>query len=201
MYRAVVIGVFAMVVVLIATDLMRRLLSRKAQFPFREAVRGGVLLRLFRICVNVAGGVCLAAATVTGFAAVLANTHTLGGYLLMAHVTAAGGFAGAALAVAVLWVSRSWFMKADWERVAEGKKHSSASVSLAVLLRKSFFWIALASAVPTLASALLAMFPIASPAQQQQLLQVHRISALALVAGSVMFAYCALAAAWEERKG
>jgi hypothetical protein len=119
----------------------------------------------------------------------------------MAHVTTAGGFAGAALAVAVLWVSRSWFMTADCERVADGKRPSATSASISVLLRKTFFWIALASAVPTLAAALLAMFPIASPAQQQGLLQVHRICALVLVAGSVLFAYCALAAAWEERKG
>ena len=190
-----------MVVVLIAADLVRRFLPRKAKSPFREAERASLLLRLFRTCVNVAGGVCLAAATVTGFAAVLAGRPALGGYLLMAHVTTAGGFAGAALAVAVLWVSRSWFVTADCERVAESKEPSVTSASISVLLRKIFFWIALASAVPTLAAALLAMFPIASPAQQQGLLQVHRICALVLVAGSVLFAYCALAAAWEERKG
>jgi uncharacterized membrane protein len=132
---------------------------------------------------------------------VLAGRPALGGYLLMAHVTTAGGFAGAALAVAVLWVSRSWFVTADCERVAENKEPSAPSASITVLLRNTFFWIALASAVPTLAAALLAMFPIASPAQQQGLLQVHRICALVLVAGSVLFAYCALAAAWEERKG
>jgi uncharacterized membrane protein len=200
MYRAAVIGVFAAVVVLIAADVTRRALARKAQRPLREAERGDVLLRLFRICVNVAGGVCLAAVTVTGFAAVLANTPTLSGYLLMAHVTTAGGFAGAALVVAVLWVSRSWIMKADWNRVAEGRSPSATSVSVTVVLRKSFFWIALASAVPTLASALLAMFPVATPAQQLELLQVHRISALVLVAGGALFAYCALAAGWEERR-
>lgn len=201
MYRAAVIGVFAMVVVLIAADLARRILSRKVQRPFREAERGNVLLRLFRICVNVAGGVCLSAATVTGFAAVLANTPKLGGYLLMAHVTTAGGFAGAALAVAVLWISRSWFTKADWERMTEGRNPSATSESVTDLLRKSCFWIALAAAIPTLATALLAMFPVATPAQQGELLEVHRISALVLAAGGVLFAYCALAAAWEERRG
>jgi uncharacterized membrane protein len=199
MYRTVVIGVFAAVVVLIAADLARRVLSRSFHRPVREADRGDLLLRLLWFCVNVAGALCLAAVTVTGFTAVFANTPALGGYLLMAHVTTAGGFAVAALAVAVLWFSRNWFTKADWERVTGGRR-PPAAVSVTVLLRKSFFWIALASAVPTLATALLAMFPLASPAQQQVLLQVHRICALLLVACGVLFAYCALAAEWDRRR-
>ncbi|MGA3135491.1 MAG: hypothetical protein ABSC88_05800 [Terracidiphilus sp.] len=199
MYRTVVIGVFATVVVLIAADLARRVLFRRARRSGREADRGDRALRLLRLCVNVAGGVCLAAVTVTGFAAVLANAPALGGYLLMAHVTTAGGFAGAALAVAVVWVSRNWIRQADWELVAKGGRPSAASVSVTVLMRKVFFWMTLASAVPTLATALLAMFPLASPAQQQVLLQAHRISALLLVACSVLFAYCALAAEWDHR--
>ncbi len=188
-----------MVVVLIAADLARRVLFR-IQRSARVADRGDRALHLARICVNVAGGVCLAAVTVTGFAAVLANAPALGGYLLMAHVTTAGAFAAAALAVAVVWVSRNWITQADWERVTESGRPSAVSVSVTVLMRKVFFWMALASAVPTLATALLAMFPLASPAQQQLLLQAHRISALLLVACSVLFAYCALAAAWDHRR-
>jgi len=200
MYRAVVIGVFVAVVILIAADLARRVLLRRAWRPIREADRTDWFPGLVRLCVNLAGAVCLVAVTVTGFTAVLANTPTLGGYLLMAHVTTAGGFAGAALAVAVLWVSRNWIVKAEWERVTERSTPSATPVSLTVLMRKIFFWVALASAVPTLATALLAMFPLASPAQQQVLLEVHKISALLLVVCSVLFAYCALAAEWEQRR-
>jgi hypothetical protein len=200
MYRSAVIGVFAAVVILIAGDLARRVLSRSFHRPVREAGGGDRLLRLVLFCVNAGGVACLAAVSVTSFPAVLARTPALGGYLLMAHVTTAGGFAVAAVAVAVLWVSRNRFTKADWERVTAARKPPATAVSVTVLLRKSFFWVALASAVPTLASALLAMFPLASPDQQQVLLQVHRISALLLVGCSVLFAYCAIAAKWDHRR-
>lgn len=76
----------------------------------------------------------------------------------------------------------------------------ATAASVTVLLRKSFFSVALASAVPTLASAFLAMFPLACPAQQQVLLQVHRISALLLVGSGLLFAYYAMAAEWNHRR-
>jgi hypothetical protein len=199
MYRTAVIGVFAALSFLIAGDLARRFRLHRVRRPVREADRTDWFPGLLRLCVNLAGAVCLAAVTVTGFAAVLANTPALGGYLLMAHVTTAGGFAGAALAVAVIWIWRNRFTHAECERLTGGKGSSAPPVSGTILLRKTFFWIALASTIPTLATALLAMFPLVSPAQQQVLLQIHRISALSMVACSVLFAYCALAAEWEHR--
>lgn len=200
MFRASVIGVFATVVGIIAADLARRILFRRGQCSKREADRNDRILRLIRFCVNVTGGVCLATVTVTGFAAVLANAPSLSGYLLMAHVTSAGAFAGAALAIAVLWLSRNRITLEDWRRMCDVSRPAAVAESVTVFMRKAFFWMALASAVPTLATALLAMFPVASPAQQLILVQAHRISALFLVVCSVLFAYCALAAEWDNAR-
>jgi magnesium-transporting ATPase (P-type) len=180
MFRTVVIGVFATVVVLIATDLARRILCRNIKRPAHKADRGNLIVWLIQICVNVAGIACLAAVAVTGFAPVLANKPAISGYLLMAHVTTAGAFAVSAVFVAILWLSRSGF--------------SCDYASNSDVLRKSFFWIAVATAIPTLASAVLAMFPLLPEAQQETLLLIHRVSALLLVTSGALFTYFSFAA-------
>jgi len=197
MYRTSAIVVFAAVAVMIAADLLRIFLSRGFSLPEQKAARGSHLLRLLRIGINMAGLACLAAVAATGFLPVFTRQPSLSGNLLMAHVTTAGGFAVAGVAVALVWVSRNRFAQADSKNAQPDTATHRGNLFGGVLLRKVSFLIALASAVPTLATALLAMFPLASPIQQQELLEVHRICALLLAAAAILFAYSALATAWQ----
>lgn len=197
MYRTSVIVVFAAVAVMIAADLLRIFLSRGFALPERNPAQGPLLLSLLRIGINMAGLSCLVAVAVTGFLPVFTRQPSLSGNLLMAHVTTAGGFAVAVVAVALVWVSRNRFAQADSKNVQQDTATHRGNLFGGVFLRKVSFWIALASAVPTLATALLTMFPLASPIQQQELLEVHRICALLLAAAALLFAYSALAAAWQ----
>ena len=194
MYRTSAIVVFAAVAVIVAADLLRIFLSRGFSLPRQNPVQGPLLLSLLRIGINIAGLACLAAVAVTGFLPVFTRQPSLSGSLLMAHVTTAGGFAVAGVAVALAWLSRNRFAQADCKNA---QPDTAGNWFGGVLLRKVSFWLALASAVPTLATALLAMFPLASPIQQQELLEIHRICALLLAASAILFAYSALAAAWR----
>jgi len=200
MYRMAVVGVFATVAVIIAADLTWRFLSHGLSRSRQNMQRGSLLVSLVRILVNAVGLACLVAAAITGFIPVVAGQPSLSGYLLIIHVTTAGGFAVAGAAVAVLWVSRNRFVEADREVPGVGARTPGTNRSGANLLRRASFWIALASAVPALATALLAMFPLASPAEQQGLFEVHRIFALSLAAGGVLFAYSALSDLWTSRR-
>lgn len=198
MYRTSAIIVFAAVAVMIAADLLRIFLSRGFSLPERNPAQRALLLSLLRFGINIAGLACLAAVAVTGFLPVFTRQPALSGNLLMAHVITAGAFAVAGVAVALVWVSRNRFAQANSASAqSEPEVPRRGNLFGGLLLRKVSFWIALASAVPTLVSALLAMFPLASPIQQQELLQVHRICALLLAAAAVLFAYFALATAWQ----
>lgn len=200
MYRAAVIGIFASVAVIIAADATRRFVAHGFHRPAENELGRSRLAGLARIGVNAAGLACLAAVAITGFIPVFERQPSLSGYLLMVHVATAGGFAVASVAVAVLWVSRNQLAKKRWEESQNEAGPPATGHFAATLLRRLSFWIALAAAIPTLATALLAMFPVASLAQQQELLQIHRICALLLTAGGILFAYAALADNWNGRR-
>jgi len=138
-----------------------------------------------RIVVNVAGLTCFAAIAVTGFYSYFIKSAPMTGYRLMVHVAAAPVFMVAAVAVALFWAHRN-------------RLTTVSADTLAVLLRKFFFWTAAALVVPTVVSILLAMYPLAGPNQQQYLFQVHRTCALAFAAAASLFGLFALLA-WRKR--
>jgi hypothetical protein len=187
MFRTATIGIFIAVAIAVAADLTWRVVSHRLQREESSRGRFYSVLGLIRFCVYAAALVSLAAVAVTGFLPVIAGRAALSGYMLMAHVTVAGGFAVAAMMVAVLGVAHCGDEPSGWNR--DARKKAAASVKIQAILRKSFFWTALAFAIPTLGTALVAMFPLASPAQQQVLLEIHRICALALTVSGVFFAY------------
>lgn len=144
------------------------------------------LLRWSWIIVNIAGLTGFAAIAITGFYSYFIKGAAMTGYRLMVHVAAAPVFMAAAVAVAVFWAHRNRFTAAFGD-------------TLMVLLRKIFFWTAAALAVPTAVSILLAMYPLASPDDQQFLFLVHRRCAVALTAAASLFALFALLA-WRKRQ-
>jgi hypothetical protein len=141
--------------------------------------------RWSRIVVNVAGLACFAAIAVTGFYSWFVESAPMTGYRLMAHVAAAPVFLVAALAVALFWAHRSRF-------------NAGSGQARVVLLRKFFFWTAAAVLVPTVASILFAMYPVAGPDQQRYLFLMHRWCALGFAAAALLFGLCALAASTKE---
>jgi hypothetical protein len=172
----------------IAADLLLRVAFRRTKAASPGA-RGGFVAWL-RMAVNLAGLGCLAAAVVTGFSPALQNNGTMTGDALITHVSVAPPFAIAAVVVAIFWANRNRFSASDWSRL-------TSPGACAAPLRKLFFWISVALAIPTLVSILAAMFPIFGTDEQQTLVQIHRYCALFLAGSGFLFAYFALMA-WRE---
>lgn len=192
MYHAIVIAVLLLTFTIIVGDaLFLRLLFRGPRTTSDERPTPPLLCRVVRLCVNGAGFLCFAAVAGTGFYTFLTNEKDLGGNWLIAHMTAAPAFALVAVAVVLLWSHRN--------RAIFGGDRVSDSAGVAIALRKLFFWIALATTVPTITSILLALFPLLTPAQQQSLFLIHRYCALPLVSSGSLFVYFALVA-WRERR-
>ena len=112
------------------------------------------------------------------------------GDALITHVTTAPPFAVLAVIVALFWAYRNRFSAGDGSRLASLGYHAAP-------LRKLFFWIAVAFAVPTLLSVLAAMFPLFDSDAQSGLIAIHRYCALFLAGAGLLFAYFALVA-WRE---
>jgi hypothetical protein len=197
MYRTAVIDVLIASLAIIAVDAVCRILFRRKQIP-HEAGMANPSLKLLRVSVNILGLVCFAAVAGSGFLAVLTEQNTLSGYQLMAHVIAAPLFAVTATLIALFWTHRNQFTAADWKRLRLRSEAFERAGAWAVVLRKIFFWIALALSVPTMVSILAAMFPLPTPAQQQTLFLIHRSCALPLAAAGLLFAYFALMS-WRVR--
>lgn len=198
MYRTAVIDVFVAVLAIISADAVCRIiLYRRNQFRRepRTATRG---LGLLRVWVNILAFACFAAVAATGFLAVLTEQKTLSGYQLMTHLVVAPLFAIACTFIALFWTHRSQFTATDWSRLRRRSGPPETRGAWAVLLRKIFFWSALALSVPTMVSILVAMFPLPTPAQQQYLFLIHRCCALPLAGVGLLFAYFALVS-WRAR--
>lgn len=75
-----------------------------------------------------------------------------------------------------------------------GAAGTHAANAYFVVLRKVFFWVALAAAIPAVGSAMLAMFPLLASVRQPLLFEVHRYAVATLSVSAVVFSACALVA-------
>ena len=191
MYRTAVLWVFLAVVAIVVVDLVLRLVLRRHGPDGAVRRAGSGLFRWLRVAVNVVGFAALFLAASTSLSALLATSEgQLTGDRLMWHVGTAPAFALAAVAITLFWAHRNRFSATDWGRLT--------SAAWALPLRKLFFWIAVALAIPTLVSILAAMFPLFGTDGQQTLVEIHRYCALPLSAAGLLFAYFALVT-WRER--
>jgi hypothetical protein len=179
----VVTVVFVVALAIVAVDVVLRLMWRRER---RTGYRPSSLFRWLRIAVNVAGLAALAAAAITGLSPALEKNGEMTGDALITHVTVAPPFAVMAVIVALFWAHRNRFTEGDWN----AGYHAAP-------LRKFFFWLAVAFAVPTLVSILAAMFPLADTEGQETLVRIHRYCGLLLAGSGLLFAYFALMA-WRE---
>ena len=142
-----------------------------------------------RVFINLAGVVSCGTSVASGYPALLSG-QTLTGYRLMIHVGAAGALATSAVLVTLFWAHRNRLGRADWNRVRRpfGRSERCAANPYTVVLRKLFFWVAVASAVPAVASATMAMFPILASVRQALLFQIHRYAVVPLATAAVFFA-------------
>jgi cytochrome b subunit of formate dehydrogenase len=114
----------------------------------------------------------------------------------MIHAGAAPVFTAGAVLITLFWAHRNRFGRADWNRLRRpvGAAGTHAANAYFVVLRKVFFWVALAAAIPAVGSAMLAMFPLLASVRQPLLFEVHRYAVATLSVSAVVFAACALGA-------
>ena len=137
MYRAIVIAVFLTTLAVIVGDaLFLRLLFQRARGTSSKGQVPPLLSGRIRLCVNIIGFVCFAAAAGTGFFSLLTKENGLTGNWLIAHISAAPAFALASVVVVLFWAHR------NRPALPGGDVDHSGGYPLAV--RKLFFWIALA---------------------------------------------------------
>ncbi|MBN2320659.1 MAG: hypothetical protein JXR49_16385 [Acidobacteria bacterium] len=151
--------------------------------------------KLKRISVNLIGLVSCAAIAASGFNSLLSG-QKLTGYWLIIHVAAAPVFAVCAVLVTLFWAHRNRLSHTDWNRLRRpiGSAEPGVSNGYVVVLRKLFFWIAAAAAIPAVVSVTLAMFPVLASVRQEDLILVHRFSVIPLAVSSLFFALLAFAA-------
>lgn len=187
-YPSAVTAVFGVAAAIVVLDILLRLMLRGRQAGHADSPAGP--MAWLRILVNVAGVTALAAALFTGLSPALEGNGAITGDALIRHVTMAPPFAIIAVIVVLFWAHRNRFSEGDFSRLASAGYRAAP-------LRKFFFWIAVALAIPTLASILAAMFPLFDTAEQANLISIHRWCALFLAGSGILFAYFALMA-WRE---
>ena len=185
-YSSAVTTVFFIALAIVVVDVVLRLVLRRER---KAGYQPSGLFRWLRVAVNVAGLAALVAAAITGLSPALEKNGEMTGGALITHVTVAPPFAIMAVVVALFWAHRNRFTEGD----------RSAGYHAAPL-RKFFFWVAVAFAVPTLVSILAAMFPLADTEGQASLIRIHRYCGLFLAGSGLLFAYFALMAWWEGSK-
>jgi hypothetical protein len=181
-------AVFAVALAIVAVDMVLRLVFRRGQAVSVGAQAG--VVRWLRLAVNLAGLAALGAAAITGLSPALEGNGEMTGGALITHVTAAPPFAVMAVVVALFWAHRNRFAEGDWGRLLSAGYRAAP-------LRKFFFWMAVAFAVPALLSILAAMFPLFDTEGQADLIRIHRYCGLFLAGSGLLFAYFALMA-WRE---
>jgi hypothetical protein len=182
-YSSVVTTVFVVTLAIVVADVVLRLMFGHGR---TAGYRPSGLFRWLRVAVNAAGLAALVAAAITGLSPALEKNGEMTGDALITHVTVAPPFAVMAVIVALFWAHRSRFTEGDWNT----NYHAAP-------LRKFFFWLAVAFAVPTLVSILAAMFPLVDTEGQANLVRIHRYCGLFLAGSGLLFAYFALMA-WRE---
>ena len=190
MYQTAVVAVFLAALGIMAADLVLRLVLRpKPRDGEAQAASG--LFGWLRVAVNLVALVSLLLVASTALSRLLSDEKTLTGGRLIWHVSTAPAFALAAVAIVLFWAHRNRFAADDWRRL-------TSVGTWAIPLRKLFFWIAVALAIPTLVSILAAMFPLFGTDDQQDLFRIHRYCGPLLAAAGLLFAYFALVT-WRER--
>jgi hypothetical protein len=169
-----------LVVAIVIVDLVLRMILRR-QRPARKHAPRAIAFRGMRIAVNVLAAAALFLAAYTA----LHHEGRLTGDSLIWHVTMAPAFAVMAVAITLFWAHRNEFSGNDWRH------------SWALPLRKLFFWISVALAIPTMLSILAAMYPLTDTSGQQDLIRFHRNCGPLLAAAGFLFGYFALMTWWE----
>ncbi len=190
-YATAVTNVLVAALAIIVADLVLRTVLRRDRPMRTDRPAGSAPIRWLRVAVNVVGAVALFFVASTALSALLTNENGLTGDRLIWHVGMAPPFAVAAVVVVVFWAHRNRFSSNDWGRPAKTN-------GWAVPLRKIFFWIAVALAIPTFVSILAAMYPLTDTEGQQNLIRIHRYCGPLLTAAGFLFAYFALVS-WRER--
>jgi len=134
--------------------------------------------------VNVLGAIAFLLIAATGLGSYWSGDGVMAGDRLLTHVAMAPLFLIGAVMIAIYWADRSRFAAAD---------------NWLLRLRKISFWAAVVLVAPAVLSILLAMFPIAQPAQQKQLFDLHRTTAMAFSIAAMLFALLALICWMRER--
>jgi hypothetical protein len=166
------------VAAIVLVDIVLRMILRRER-PARKPAAGSIAFRGVRIAVNVLAAVALFLAAYT---ALHHDGPALTGDSLIWHVTMAPAFAVMALVVTLFWAHRN---------------HDVGSHGWALPLRKLFLWLAVALAIVTMVSILVAMFPLTDTEGQQTLIRIHRYCGPLLAAAGFLFGYFALMTWWE----
>lgn len=185
-YESEVTALTVATLAIVVVDLVARMVLRRERPPRKERPAASGLFRAVRVAVNVLGFAALFFVASTALSRLLTNEGVLTGDRLIWHVTMAPPFAVLAVVVAIFWAHRSRFVAGDW------------SGGWALPLRKIFFWLAVALAVPTFVSIIAAMYPLTDTEGQGNLIRIHRYCGPLLTAAGALFAYFALVS-WRER--
>ena len=185
-YPTEVTTVLIVALAVIVLDLVARTILKRERPKRKEFPPSAPFFRWLRVVVNVAGVAALFAVSWTAMSALMANENRLTGDRLISHVTMAPVFATAAVLVALFWAHRNRLAADDWVN------------GWALPLRKLFFWLAVALAIPTFVSIVAAMYPITDTDGQETLIRIHRYCGPLLAGAGVLFAYFALVS-WRER--
>lgn len=154
--------------------------------PSVERPRFGVLSKIVYAVLLI----CTAVLGVTSLYSVIPAGH-MEGWLLWAHLGAAGGFVVVLAAAAVMWAEASRFGPA---RSPEPRGHSehpdreAAAPRFARLTRISF-WVLLLAGTITLATMLLGMTSALGTEQIRTMIDIHRYSGLAVVVAAAVHFY------------
>ena len=146
-----------------------------------------------RVSANLIGALLCGASAWSGIPALMSG-EKLTGYRLMIHAGAAPLFAAGAVLTTLFWAHRNRFGRPDWNRVRWplGRSSRHGANPYVVVLRKAFFWVALSAAIPAVASAILAMFPVLASIRQPMLFQLHRYAVGTLIVSASGFVACGL---------
>jgi hypothetical protein len=152
------------------------------------------------VLINLAGLVSFFAVAASGFYPLLSDGSPIAGYRLMQHMASAAAFAAGSVLVTFFWAHRNRFTAADLYRFRRPKKPIELAEisSYAVVLRKIFFWTAVALSVPAALSITIAMFALVGPTRQEDLFLIHRYCAIPLAAAGLLFIYFSFVA-WVEK--
>ena len=135
---------------------------------------------------------CFVVLVITGFYPPLILGESICGYLLMAHVTAAGVFAVCITALTIMWADNCRFDKNYWPWLLRIVRHEPANNSAAEKYEpglKVCFWIIIVLSLSLILSSLLAMFSLFGTEGQKVLLQLHRYCAILMVLAAVLHTY------------